>query len=85
MLGTLRNEGGPSDLIVRVSSPVAVNGVSRENDCAGARLLNGPVDAALVLKDLPLGPVGASAGVGNEADRIARGVPTTTVSSKGTA
>jgi hypothetical protein len=37
-----------------------------------------------VLKDLPLGAVGASA-VGNETDRIARGLSTPTVFSKGTA
>ena len=83
MLGTLRSEGGPSDRIVRLSSPVGVKGRSRENECPGAELSLGPIDAALVLNDLPLEPVGAS-GVGNETDRIARGASTATVFSKGT-
>jgi hypothetical protein len=85
MLGMLRKEGAPSDRIVRVSSPVAVDGVSREKEQAWAELSSRLVDAALVLRDLPLGPVGASAEVGNETDRIARGLSTTSLFSKGTA
>lgn len=91
MLGTLRNEGEPSDCIVRLPSRVGVDG-ARSESClilcsdayAEGELSPGPVEVALVLNDRPLGASGAS-GVGNETDRIARGAPTGTVFSKGTA
>jgi hypothetical protein len=74
-----------------MSSPAGVGGVSppfcfvlRTEWAVEGRSL-GSGEAALVLKDRPLGSSGVSDGVGSETERIAAGRWDATVSSKGTA
>lgn len=83
MLGTLRNEVTPdwtsSDLRIRVSSPAGAGGINppfcpvlrTERAVAGRSSNSG--EAALVLKERPLGSGGVSDGVGNETERMATG------------
>lgn len=98
MLGTLRNEGEAlvpalvagrllSERNERLPSPVGVSGINPPcflflNERAVDGRLSVDGEAALELRERPLGSGGASAGVGREAERMAGG-ETASVLSKG--